>query len=153
MKFWGESLLLTDQSVEKIFKLYPGSNVMLGDVVVFCFSDVLLIGWWRYLKRIQCFVELYDINVIVLCPAPVYIMNLLRDEEDIVLLNGEMERREVLASIARKLQIRRHGCIKGINRTKTGCVCLPVCRNVLKIMIVVIQSDDTIAVGYPIFGN
>ncbi|CAD6113656.1 Uncharacterised protein [Escherichia coli] len=35
MKFWGESLLLTDQSVEKIFKLYPGSNVMLGDVVVF----------------------------------------------------------------------------------------------------------------------
>lgn len=113
----GVESLLAEQSVRGVFRFYPESQIIPGDIMILCFSDVLLMGWWKHLKRAQYLVARYDIKVIVLCPASLYTIDFICDDY-IILLNGETNLTLASESLIRALQIRKRGCAKGINRNK-----------------------------------
>ncbi len=83
----GVEALLADRGIKgKIFR--RGDRLMKGDSLVLCFSEIPLLGWWRWLRLIQWLSARYSVCLIVLCPSVVYSMKILHGK-NIVPVNGE----------------------------------------------------------------
>lgn len=66
----------------------PGNRLSSGDVMVLCFSQAPLMGWWKYLKLTGWLSQRYDFRLIVLCPEVVYRSGVVKGR-NIVAVNGE----------------------------------------------------------------
>lgn len=89
----GVEALLADRGIKgKIFR--QGDRLMKGDSLVLCFSEISLLGWWRWLRLIQWLSARYSVCLIVLCPSVVYSMEILHGK-NIVPVNGEQGKKEL----------------------------------------------------------
>lgn len=83
--------------------LQPESRFNSGDCLIFCLSNVPLLGWWRYLRVIHWLSFRYDIKLIVLCPDEVYRTGIVCGK-GIISVNGTCGYFQLLLSLSRILQ-------------------------------------------------
>ncbi|EGI6182050.1 hypothetical protein VW37_004536 [Salmonella enterica subsp. houtenae serovar 51:z4,z23:-] len=125
----GVELVLAKQSV-RCMKVNSGTQITSRDTLILCLSSTPLVGWWRYLRLIQWLEKYYEINLIVLCPARIFLMNIFCGE-NVIWLNGEASLISVSGFLYCALKEGNKDIIKMQEKTLVsfGVIFLYVCGN------------------------